>query len=62
MIFYIVFMIHGHTLHPIGRPVSPLILQKQLKVEGFLVARWLKDWPAAFKEMSQWIQEVHISL
>ena len=40
--------------------MSHLILSNQLKVEGFLVARWLKDWPAAFKEMSQWIQEVHI--
>ena len=24
------------------------------------MTRWLKDWPVAFKEMSQWIQEVYL--
>ncbi|XP_003391770.2 PREDICTED: prostaglandin reductase 1-like, partial [Amphimedon queenslandica] len=40
-----------------GIDVSPIILMKQLKVEGFIVVRWLDQWPAAFKEMAQWIQE-----
>jgi NADPH-dependent curcumin reductase CurA len=31
---------------------------KQLKVEGFIVTRWFQKWPAAFKEMAKWIQEV----
>ena len=42
--------------------ITPDILWKQLKIEGFLVQRWLKDWPGAFKEMAQWIQEVRLCL
>ena len=42
----------------IGRQISRVILGKQLKVEGFLVYRWYDQWPTAFKEMAQWIQEV----
>ena len=38
--------------------MSPIILMKQLKVQGFIVVRWWDQWPAAFKEMAQWIQEV----
>ena len=40
--------------------ITPDILWKQLKIEGFIVHRWLKDWPVAFKEMAQWIQEVRL--
>ena len=36
------------------------IASKQLKIEGFAVTRWLKDWPGAIKEMAQWIQEVYL--
>ena len=45
-----------------GRQVSPLILFKQLQVEGFIVTRWLSEWPKAFKEMAAWIEEVLIQL
>ena len=45
-----------HKVHP----VSGLILQKQLRIEGFEVDRWLPKWPMAFKEIAQWIQEVMI--
>ena len=41
--------------------MTRVILFKQLKVEGFLVMRWLKQWPEAFKEMSMWIKEVNTS-
>lgn len=40
-----------------GIRVSSLILWKQLRVEGFIVSRWLPEWPVAFKEMAQWIKE-----
>jgi prostaglandin reductase 1 len=33
------------------------ILKRQLKIEGFIVTRWLSEWPKAFKEMAQWISE-----
>ena len=42
--------------------MSPIILMKQLKVQGFIVVRWWDQWPAAFKEMAQWIQEVETTL
>jgi len=44
-----------------ARPVSGLILHHQLRVEGFIVIRWLSEWPKAFKEIAQWIQEVYAS-
>ena len=40
--------------------ITPDILWKQLKIEGFLVQRWLKDWPVVYKEIAQWIQEVRL--
>jgi prostaglandin reductase 1 len=46
----------------LGRYVSPLILFKQLRVEGFIVTRWLSEWPKAFREMATWIQEVHVAV
>lgn len=42
---------------PKGRYISPLILFKQLRVEGFLVMRWFSEWPKAFSEMATWIQQ-----
>ena len=43
--------------------MSQLILGHQLKVEGFIVLRWIKEWPECFKQMSQWIAEVtHFSV
>ena len=44
--------------HVKARPVTGLILFKQLTVQGFMVVKWLKQWPEAFKEIEQWIQEV----
>ncbi len=41
--------------------MSQLILGHQLRVEGFLAARWLEEWPKAFKQMSNWISEVTIT-
>ena len=45
-----------------ARPVTGLILMKQLTVQGFIVGRWLPQWPDAFKEMTQWIVEVYCIL
>ncbi|XP_049804088.1 prostaglandin reductase 1-like [Schistocerca nitens] len=33
------------------------VLGKELKMEGFIVTRWLGQWDKAFKEMAQWIKE-----
>ncbi|XP_019855478.1 PREDICTED: prostaglandin reductase 1-like isoform X2 [Amphimedon queenslandica] len=41
-----------------GIDVSSItLIVKQLKIEGFIVTRWLDQWQGAFKEMAQWIQE-----
>ena len=40
--------------------MSQVILGKQIKVEGFTSFRWYEQWPTAFKEMAQWIQEVEV--
>ena len=37
--------------------MSGLILHKQLEVQGFIVFRWLAEWPEAFKGMREWIDE-----
>lgn len=39
------------------RPSSRYFVFKQLKVEGFIVTRWLKQWPEAFKEIAMWMKE-----
>nr|CAC38761.1 leukotriene B4 [Geodia cydonium] len=49
--------LYNATEKPKFRSVSEIILFKQLKVEGFIVARWLDQWPKAFKEISEWIKE-----
>lgn len=45
-------------LTTVVHPVTSIILWKQLTVKGFIVTRWLDQWPDAFKQMTQWIQEV----
>jgi len=44
--------------HLSGARLSGTILFKQLKVEGFIVHRWLARWPDAFKEINEWIEKV----
>ncbi|XP_049764673.1 prostaglandin reductase 1-like [Schistocerca cancellata] len=42
-------------------PMAPVIqmhlIRSELKMEGFIVARWLDQWDKAFKEMAPWIKE-----
>ncbi|XP_035673726.1 prostaglandin reductase 1-like [Branchiostoma floridae] len=33
------------------------ILSKQLTVTGFIVTRWIKEWPKGMEQMVQWIKE-----
>ena len=51
----------SYLFFTLGRAVNQLILFNQLKIEGFIVWRWIKEWPECFKQMSQWIAEVRIS-
>ena len=57
-IYVIIYILIIHICIYIVRPISGLILGKQLTVQGFMVYRWLSSWPAAFKEIAQWIAEV----
>ena len=41
-----------------GPSVLPYMVTKQIKMEGFLVNRWIPMWPEAFQKMDQLIQEV----
>ena len=42
----------------IARPVSGLILAKQLTVRGFNVMQWVTQWGEAFEQIGKWITEV----
>jgi NADPH-dependent curcumin reductase CurA len=46
-----------HYVHTVNAS-SQYFVFKQLKIEGFIVMRWLPKWPVAFKEMVKWMQEV----
>ena len=35
--------------------ILPLAIQKELKIEGFLVGRWIKRWVEGIQAMAQWV-------
>lgn len=37
---------------------EPAFVFKQLKMEGFLVGRWMSRWMEGLSQMTKWIQEV----
>lgn len=36
-------------------PIQPIIIAKQLKVQGFIVNRWFNQWADGIEELSKWI-------
>lgn len=36
-------------------PIQPIIIAKQLKVEGFIVNRWFNQWASGIEKLSEWI-------
>lgn len=40
--------------------LQPAVVSMQLKVEGFLVPRWLDRWPEAFADLVKWIKNGEI--
>ncbi|XP_050346860.1 prostaglandin reductase 1-like [Nymphalis io] len=52
--------ISAYNDDPTNLPRAPIIqfdvVMKQLKIEGFLVPRWLNRWPEAFAELVKWIK------
>lgn len=40
--------------------LQPVVVGKQLKIEGFLVPRWASRWPEAFADLVKWIKEGNI--
>ena len=53
-----ILAIHVYNGDHIGIRVNRAILFKQLRVEGFIVMRWLAKWPEAFKQLNEWIEKV----
>ncbi len=51
-------MLYGLSVCYAASGLSSLIIGKQLRLEGFIVTRWLDQWPKAFKEIMEWIKEV----
>lgn len=45
------------TKMPKATILQPSLTAKQLKIEGFLVQRWLDRWPEAYAEIVDWIKE-----
>ncbi len=39
-------------------PITGNLIGNQIKIEGFIVRRWIKEWDKAFTEMKRWIDEV----
>lgn len=37
-------------------PLQPVITEKQLKIEGFIVSRWFDRWNEAVEQLSLWIK------
>lgn len=53
--------IHGYNKVSVASvPVRMISLRKQLRVEGFIVRRWLKEWPEAFAYLGKHIVEGNI--
>lgn len=46
------------TVYIIEINILNVIQMKQLTVQAFLGWNYIPEWPVAFKEMTQWIQEV----
>lgn len=42
-------------------PIQPIIISKQLKVEGFIVNRWLMRWDEGIAKLSKWIIDGQLS-
>jgi prostaglandin reductase 1 len=38
-------------------PVQPALVFKQLKMEGFIVHRWLDRWLEGIQQNKQWVKE-----
>lgn len=36
--------------------LQPSIVSKELKIEGFIVSRWLSRWPEAFADLVKWVK------
>lgn len=41
----------------LATPVQPSMVSKQLKMQGFLVNRWIDRWPEGIQQNLEWIKE-----
>ncbi len=54
--------LYNDTTPTLAPCVEPALVFKQLKMEGFLVHRWLDRFQEGMQQMTTWIQEVCKSL
>lgn len=47
----------GSATYPKAPAVQPAFVFKQLKMEGFIVSRWLDRWMEGILQMAEWIKE-----
>lgn len=40
--------------------VQPVIVEKQLKIEGFIVTRWINRWSEGITQLHEWIESGRI--
>lgn len=53
---------YNETSLPTAPIVQVDIVMKELKVEGFLVPRWISRWPEAFADLAKWIKSGQIKV
>ena len=55
MLYYIVYYISLQGGYTKVTDILPLSIQKELKIEGFLVGRWKAQWVEGIKAMAGWV-------
>lgn len=54
--------LYNDTAPTLSPCIEPILVFKQIKMEGFLVHRWLDRFQEGMDQMSTWIQEVRLVL
>jgi NADPH-dependent curcumin reductase CurA len=58
--FYIVHVYLFYYFWP-DPAINFRVIQAELKIQGFIVSSFKKDWPTAFTELNEYIKQVQLS-
>lgn len=53
---------YNETSPTLAPCIEPVMVFKELKMEGFLIHRWLGRYEEGMRQMAQWIKEVRLKL